>query len=173
MIKLSKLADYGIVLLAYFVAEHQGPDGIPGVWTTRELAEASQLPLPTVSKVMKILCRGALVHSQRGVHGGYRLARAPKDISVVDMIGAMEGPIAMTECSVVRPSRCDLEAACPVASNWQRINRTVVDALAGLTLLDMKPPRPASLPRLSAPAHAAAQKPIVPSSPTLLERTVS
>lgn len=172
MIKLSKLADYGIVLLAYFVSDHQGPDGTPGVWTTRELAEASQVPLPTVSKVMKVLCRGALVHSQRGVHGGYRLARAPKDISVVDMIVAMEGPIAMTECSVTRPSRCDLEAACPVASNWQRINRTVVDALAGLTLMDMKPPRPQSpvRPRL-APETTSAEL-ALPTPQTLLERTV-
>jgi FeS assembly SUF system regulator len=143
MIRLSKLADYGIVLLAYFTGEHRGPDGVIGVWTTRELAEASHLPLPTVAKVMKGLCRNGLVLSQRGVHGGYRLARPAAAISVVDMIAALEGPISMTACSLVTPSNCELEAACPVRSNWQRINQVVVRALADLTLADMQLPMPA------------------------------
>lgn len=184
MIKLSKLADYGIVLLAYFVSEHRGPDGTLGVWTTRELAEASQLPLPTVSKVMKVLCKGALVHSQRGVHGGYRLARAPEKISVVDMIVAVEGPISMTECSLSRPSRCELDAACPVASHWQRINRTVVHALANLTLVDMRAPPAlaafapaadvgAAIPkRLHLPPTTNLSEPALQISQTLSERTV-
>ncbi len=136
MIRLSKLADYGIVLLTYFAQEQQA------VLTARELAERSRLPLPTVSKILKALCRGGLVMSQRGVNGGYALARSAKDISVVDIIAAIEGPIAMTECSFTAPGLCEFENACPVRSNWQRINHTVVAALGGLTLLDMKRPSP-------------------------------
>lgn len=138
MIRLSKLADYGIVLLTYF---GRGPED-EAVYTARELADESRLPLPTVSKIMKALCRGGLLMSHRGVNGGYSLARPAKEISVVDIIAAIEGPIAMTECSITAPGLCEFEAACPVRSNWQRINSVVVQALAGLTLTDMKQPLP-------------------------------
>lgn len=145
MIRLSKLADYGIVLLTYFA--HEGGS----VRTARELSDESRLPLPTVSKILKALCRSGLLVSQRGVHGGYALVRSAKDISVVDIIGAIEGPIAMTDCAFTAPGLCEFENACPVRSNWQRINSTVVKALSGLSLLDMKQPAPHAAP---APLHA-------------------
>lgn len=132
MIRLSKLADYGIVLLTYFV-----DDTDRRVLTARELAHESKLPLPTVSKILKALSRGGLLVSQRGIHGGYGLSRAPRDISVVDIISAIEGPIRLTECSSLA-NQCEIEAACPMRSNWQRINLVVVHALQGLTLLDMQ-----------------------------------
>lgn len=145
MIRLSKLADYGIVLLSHVAARpHE-------VCTTRDLAKISGLPLPTVSKVMKSLCRGGLVQSQRGVKGGYLLAKAAQDISVVDMIAAIDGPIAITECSTAQVGACELETACPVRSNWQRINHVVVRALSGLTLEHMKVPvHTSSLPAAAA-----------------------
>ena len=138
MIRLSKLADYGIVLLTYFA------QGDKDILTARDLAAQSRLPLPTVAKILKALCRGGLLISQRGVNGGYALARGASDISVVDIIATIEGPIAMTECSVTAPGLCEFEAACPVRSNWRRINDTVVQALAGLSLIDMKQPLPIS-----------------------------
>lgn len=147
MIRLSKLADYGIVLLTYFTREGKS------VYTSRELADESQLPLPTVSKIMKALCRGGLVVSQRGVNGGYSLSRPAAEISVVDIIAAIEGPIAMTECSFTAPGLCEFETACPVRGNWQRINQVVIQALAGLSLLDMKQPLPQAASRRSAPAR--------------------
>jgi len=141
MIRLSKLADYGIVLLSYFVRTDET------VYTARELADESRLPLPTVSKIMKALCRGGLLVSHRGVNGGYSLAKPANQISVVDIIAAIEGPIAMTECSITAPGLCEFEAACPVRSNWQRINTVVVRALSGLTLTDMKQPLPQNTER--------------------------
>ena len=138
MIRLSKLADYGIVLLTYFAREDKS------VYTARELADVSRLPLPTVSKITKALCRGGLLVSHRGVKGGYSLSRPATEISVVDIIAAIEGPIAMTECSFTAPGLCEFEAACPVRGNWQRINQVVVHALSGLTLKDMKQPAPRS-----------------------------
>ena len=170
MIRLSKLADYGIVLLTYVARDVDGR-----VYTARELADESRLPLPTVSKILKALCRGGLLVSHRGASGGYSLARPARDISVVDIIAAIEGPIAMTECSVTAPSLCDFEAACPVRSNWQRINDVVVRALAGLTLVDMKQPLPnAPTPRQTDPlASGAASEGRKPGRArlTLVERT--
>lgn len=133
MIRLSKLADYAIVLLAEFCGEERA------VLTARKLAEVSGLPMPTVSKVMKALGKQGLVVSQRGAQGGYQLARPPQDISVVEVITAMEGPIGLTACSAAQPKYCEIQADCPVKDNWQRISARVLGALADLNLMDMRP----------------------------------
>ncbi len=139
MIRLSKMADYGIVLLTHVV--QAGSQAL----TARELAERSGLPLPTVSKLLKALCRGGLLASARGARGGYSLARAAAAISVVEMIAAIDGPIAITACSEAAPGLCGLEHTCPVRSNWQRINQVVVRALGQLSLHDMQRPAPAGI----------------------------
>jgi FeS assembly SUF system regulator len=132
MIRLSRLTDYGIVLMSYFA---QGEPG--AAFTARELSEKSKIPLPTVSKVLKSLSRSELVFSQRGVKGGYTMARAADEISVAEMIDALEGPIAMTECSSIGEGSCEFETLCPAKSPWQRINQVVRKALSGLSLADM------------------------------------
>src|SRR5690349_13231777 len=109
MLRLSKMANYGIVLLSYVA------NAAPGeVSTARLLAERSALPLPTVSKVLKSLSRAGLLVAHRGKHGGYTLAREPRSISVADMIHAVDGPIALTVCSPHTPGLCELEGSCPV-----------------------------------------------------------
>jgi FeS assembly SUF system regulator len=140
MIRMSKFADYGIVLMTYIAdASDTHPQNARG------LAVASSLPLPTVSKILKSLSRAGLLLSHRGKQGGYTLARSAREISVVDMIGAIDGPIAMTECSTTSPSSsCELEGSCPVRSNWQLISSTVHRALGELTLADMTRPMPAA-----------------------------
>ena len=135
MIKISKLADYGIVLMTYFARNEEG-----GVLTARELSETAKLPLPTVGKVLKSLSRAGLLVSHRGVKGGYSLADSADTISVADMIRAIDGPISLTECSSQAPSLCEVENNCPVRSNWQRINHAVVTALSSLSLADMTCP---------------------------------
>jgi len=154
MIRIAKLTDYAIVVLSYFASEPQQP-----VHNARDLAERANVPLPTVSKILKALVRGELLESQRGVNGGYRLARDPGGISVADIIAAIEGPIAMTECSVQPAGLCDLEALCPVGAHWQKINRVVGEALRGLTLADMVKPLPANTRRATgtAPVRLAAR----------------
>lgn len=137
MIRLSKLADYAIVLLTYFVGDAKA------TLTARELAAQSRLPLPTVSKITKGLCRGGLLMSQRGAGGGYSLARPAHEVSVVEIIAAVEGPIAITACSSAAPGLCEFEQVCPVRSNWQRLNGVVVGALQKVSLSDMQ--RPAQL----------------------------
>ena len=135
MLRMTKTADYAIVLLTRMAEQ---PDRI---FNAPELAVGTQLPAPTVSKILKILARHDLLESHRGAKGGYGLRRAPKDISVEAIIIAVEGPIGITECIDDTPGACGQEPVCPVRSNWQRINEAIRQALAGITLDEMTHPR--------------------------------
>jgi FeS assembly SUF system regulator len=138
MIRLTKQTDYGIVLLSHLVVSPEEHHNAPG------LARETHLPLPMVSKILKLLARSGLLESHRGVKGGYRLARSASQISVADIIAALEGPIAITECAPDSSEECSYEAFCRVRTNWQRINRAVRDALASVTLQEMAAPWRAS-----------------------------
>lgn len=145
MLRITKLTDYAIVVLAHLV-QSNAPE--LGVSTARELATRSQLPVPTVSKILKELARAGVVESQRGLSGGYRLARPPSEISVADIVKAVEGPIAVTACSRDSES-CDHTGHCPVESNWLKINQAISDALASITLEEMSRPLPPRLIQLT------------------------
>lgn len=133
MLKLSKMADYGTVVMTAMIRDSERSRSAP------EIAAAIHVPVPTVSKILKILTRGGLVASLRGAKGGYLLARPAEQISLVDIIHAMDGPIGMTECSVT-PGLCVQESACAVRANWQRINDAVIGVLQGITLAQMIAP---------------------------------
>ena len=133
MLRVTKLTDYATVVLAVLAAR-------PGdVLSAAELAETAGLEPPTVSKLLKPLAQAGLVTSQRGVHGGYRLSRDPADVSLIEIVEAMEGPLAMTECSQ-HDSRCGIAHQCGVRANWRLINDVVADALRGVTLAQMLAP---------------------------------
>jgi FeS assembly SUF system regulator len=134
MIRLSRITDYGIVLMAHLAA---CPHGAPH--NARELAAETRLPLPVVSKVLKALARSGLLVSQRGAKGGYALSRAAEGITVPQMIAALEGPIGLTECSQ-HPGACPQEAGCHVRAPWQRISRAVQSTLDRITLADLVAP---------------------------------
>jgi FeS assembly SUF system regulator len=134
MIRLSRLSDYGIVLMAC-LAEQPADSQL----SAREIAERTQLPQPVVSKILKALTREGLLHSQRGPRGGYSLARRPDSINVVEMITALEGPIGLTECTL-HPGQCLQEARCHVRRPWQQINQVVRSALARVTLAELASP---------------------------------
>ena len=133
MIRLTKLTDYSIVLMSHLAAEPVSQ------MTSTSLAQATQISPPTVSKILKVLSREGLLESHRGVNGGYTLARAPREISVAEVIAAMEGPIAMTECADLH-AECVQESFCKVRGNWQRINEAVHNALASISLEEMAQP---------------------------------
>jgi FeS assembly SUF system regulator len=142
--RLSRVTDYGIVILAE-LARHRPDDepaelmsGAPSL-NARELAERADLPLPMVSKVLKALTRAGVLESQRGTKGGYSLARDPEELTVSAMIAALEGPLALTQCSDGEAA-CDLEATCAVKSPWLIINRVVQNSLASITLADLTNP---------------------------------
>src|SRR5262249_25417925 len=123
MIRISRLTDYGIVLLAHMAAH---PDR---VHNATEVASEAPLPLPTVSKLLRLLVKEGLLESHRGVKGGYGLARPPEAISVAAAVAALEGPIAITTCTTTAPGDCEHERMCPVRSHWNLINLAIREAL--------------------------------------------
>ncbi len=144
MIRMSKLADYGIVLMTELAWRGEADENL----SATELAGRTGLPAPVVSKILKALTKEGLLRSQRGANGGYALARLPERITVAQVIRAMEGPIAMTEC--LEPhGDCRQEAVCPVRRNWNKINLAVEAVLDSITLLDMLDPLPDHLVSLT------------------------
>ena len=136
MVKLGKLTDYGLVLMTC-IAKGQGVS----LRTATDLAAESHLPLPTVSKLLKELLQSGLLISHRGVKGGYTLARKPREIALTEIIAALEGPVALTQCSTHDPSAaCDLESSCPIMRNQQVINQMVRGVLEKITLSDLLQP---------------------------------
>ena len=137
MLRISRLTDYGTVVLAELARASDS------VCSATDVAAATGISGPTVSKLLKLLSRAELVSSTRGANGGYRLTREPADISAADIIDALEGPVSITECSADDKS-CDFESTCNVGSAWQRINVAIRRALDDVSLEDLlKNARPA------------------------------
>jgi FeS assembly SUF system regulator len=120
----------------------------------RELAAEAHLPVPTASKILKILARAGLLAAHRGAKGGFSLARPAAEVSVADVIRALDGPISLTECGDHLSGACELELLCPIGSNWRRINLAVRQALEGISLAEMAQP----LPGLTLLAARAAER---------------
>jgi len=157
MLRLSKLTDYAVVVLIRLAeSERAGDDD--AVQTSPGIAAATGVPEPTVAKVLKALACGGLVSSQRGARGGYRLARSLGTISICDVIGVVDGPIALTACVDGGAGGCDVESLCAVKGRWDLVNAAIRGALDNITLAEM---RAASVPPalrvpFAAPAAAAA-----------------
>lgn len=132
MIRLSKLTDYAVVVMAQLDRSQGG-----GATSAAVLAQDVGLPEPTVAKVLKILAGGGLVQSQRGASGGYLLARQARDISVLDMITVMEGSVALVSCVDGQGGGCSSEHKCPVRGHWDIVNDAVRDALSATSLADI------------------------------------
>jgi FeS assembly SUF system regulator len=130
MLRMSKLTDYATMVLA----ELARGDGT--LLTAADMAMRTGLTATTVSKLLKSLTRAGLVNSQRGAQGGYVLAREPDQISAAEVIVALEGPVAITECSTEHGS-CDLESMCRVSGAWQRINVAIYQALQKISLAEL------------------------------------
>ncbi|MGH9691570.1 MAG: SUF system Fe-S cluster assembly regulator [Candidatus Acidiferrales bacterium] len=135
MVKLGKLTDYGLVLMTCIARS----EGLPQR-TSRDLAVESKLPPSTVSKLLKELLQSGLLLSHRGNKGGYALAKEPHEISVIDIISAIEGPMALTECSTDVSGLCNLEPSCPIKNNQRIINQAVRGVLEKITLSDLIQP---------------------------------
>lgn len=132
MLRISKLTDYAILMMVEMTR-----DG--GMLSAHALAERVHVETPTASKVLKLLAGSGLLESYRGANGGYRVNREASDISVAEVIAAIEGPIAMTECSV-EEGLCSQEDQCDLRGNWQRISLAVAQALREVSLAEMSAP---------------------------------
>ena len=130
MVRISRLTDYATVLLAVLAARPER------VQTAAALAEQTHIAAPTVSKLLKQLQRAGLVSSTRGLHGGYQLARPAAQISAAAILDALEGPVALTDCSVAR-GHCDIEDSCRVGHVWQRLNLAIRRSLGDVSLAQL------------------------------------
>ncbi len=138
MLKMGKLTDYATVIMS-FLAQDPG-----AVHAASELAQVVGISAPTALKVLKTLARAGLLQSQRGTKGGYQLSRPPAQITMADILQAMEGPIGLTECGS-SPGACLRESRCNVRTNWQRISQAVGEALARVSLAEMAAPPPQTM----------------------------
>ncbi|MGR8953440.1 MAG: SUF system Fe-S cluster assembly regulator [Gammaproteobacteria bacterium] len=133
MLRVSKLTDYATVILS-FMAKDTG-----SVHAAIEIAAATGIALPTVSKILKLLVHEHVLISTRGAKGGYALASTPDKITVAAVISALEGPIALTECSISHQG-CEQASGCGIRGNWGLINEAIQNALESVTLADMIKP---------------------------------
>jgi FeS assembly SUF system regulator len=133
MLRISKLTDYATVIVSFLTLR---PDKIV---SASYIARETHLGLPTVSKILKILAEAQLVLAFRGAVGGYQLARAANSITLAEVVTAIEGDFAMTECSH-KEKTCALDANCSIKDNWQVINKIIFNALSDVTLQDMLRP---------------------------------
>ena len=149
MLRLAKLTDYGMVMLTAMARAPRRH------FATAELAAAGGVSGATAAKILKTLARAGLLDSMRGAHGGYALARAADDISLAEVIEALEGPLGVTECAV-RSGLCAQETSCAVRGNWLALDRVLRATLERTTLADMtRPPaQPVAPPPKTTGAHA-------------------
>ena len=141
------MADYGVVVLS------QLADEAPAMATVTDIAGATGLPAPTVSKLLKLLVHTELVTSQRGAAGGYSLARSPVCISIAEVIEAIDGPVALTACVEGAPDACKVEAICPIRGRWDKVNAALRRTLEEITLAELI--KPESFVHGPLPASAA------------------
>jgi FeS assembly SUF system regulator len=133
MLRLAKLTDYAMLIMSQMANDHTS------ILSATMLAEMLHLSVPTVSKILKILSEARLVNSIRGAEGGYHLARPAANISVADIITAMEGELAMVSCCD-GTKFCNLAGICTLRENWKTINNVVYGLLNKVSIVDMLKP---------------------------------
>ena len=127
MLRITRLTDYGFILLAKMCEDESL------LQNAKDMSEELDIPLPTVSKVLKLLVQGNLLESQQGSQGGYNLSKPAKEISAAKIIEVLEGPVSMTACCVT--DGCDRN--CAVSNSWQKVNAVIVNELKSVSLADM------------------------------------
>jgi FeS assembly SUF system regulator len=135
MLKLPKLTDYAVVILARMAQQPERLHSAAG------LADGTGLTVPTVAKILKQLARSQLLTTQRGTRGGYRLERSAAAVTIADIVIALDGPVSLTACVDTSHQKCGVASRCAMHGQWNAINRAILDVLAGVTLQDMATPR--------------------------------
>ena len=135
MIRLTNLADYAVVIMSVF-AQHTDAR-----FNAADMAEKTGVPQATVAKLLSALAKSKLLTSHRGVSGGFTLSKPADDITMADIIEAVDGPIALTNCIEHAPGDCNMESFCTMRPHWQAINGAVKTALGQVTLGEVAAPQ--------------------------------
>jgi len=134
MLQLTKRTEYGLIALTHLATSEER------VTSVRSICERYPVPRRLLAEVLKVLQRSQLVESHRGAHGGYSLARAPEEIKLSEVIGALEGHPSLTSCEALgayEASSCTVEAVCPIRSPIHVLRQGIWRMLANTTLSDL------------------------------------
>lgn len=129
MLKLTKKADYGLIALCHLASVGRAA-------SAKDIAAGYGIPLPLLSKILQKLARTGLLTSEQGTHGGYRLARDARDITTLEVIRAIDGPIILTHC-FTEHAACDQSPRCPVREPLRKVHEGILRLLASITILDL------------------------------------
>jgi Rrf2 family protein len=132
---LSRKVDYALLILAYL---HQKPEG----GCAREIAERFELSKGFVANILKELCHKGFVTSHRGVKGGYVLARPAEEVSLAEVLEALDEGFHLAECTKETPDPCATAALCPVRGAIVEVHQRIRDVLRQVTLAELFRPRP-------------------------------
>jgi Rrf2 family protein len=146
MLRLSKKADYALMAM-----KHLAVRADRGSSSAREIAGLYGIPIELMAKVLQRLVRGGLLLSQQGTHGGYQLARVPAQISVADVIQAIEGPVTVTACSTVE-GQCEQFSKCNVRDPLLKVRERILTALGECTIAELAS-EPVPFPARAAVLH--------------------
>ncbi|MGH7342838.1 MAG: RrF2 family transcriptional regulator [Candidatus Rokuibacteriota bacterium] len=134
MLRLSKKTDYGLLALRYLAAE--APSGVA---SARAIAERYDIPVELLAKVLQHLARRGFVAAQKGAHGGYHLTRPASEISLAEIVQAIDGPLAITACGEDDEDRCEQFGACTVRDPLSLVKERILSVLRDVTLAEMAP----------------------------------
>jgi Rrf2 family protein len=146
MLRLSKKADYALIAM-----KHLAVRGDRGSSSAREIAGLYDIPIELMAKVLQRLVRRGLLVSQQGTRGGYQLSRAPIQITVADVIQAIEGPVTVTACST-EEGQCEQFSKCNVRDPLYRVRERILAALGDCTIAELAADPPAQAPAPARPA---------------------
>jgi len=132
MLKLTKKADYGLIAVRH-LAEHAEL----GACSAKDLAEIYGLPQEALAKILQRLVRSKLLISQQGTNGGYVLSRDPREISALEVIRAIEGPLFITSCNNLEKA-CSQSSKCTVRGPLRKVSRTIEEVLSKLTVWELR-----------------------------------
>ncbi|MDA7981254.1 MAG: SUF system Fe-S cluster assembly regulator [Alphaproteobacteria bacterium] len=149
MIRISRMTDYGIVLLGCLQQHHPT--------SANTLVQTTGIPAPTTARLLRQLTQHKILSSQQGPNGGYQLAHPPENITIAQIINALEGPIALTACVDNSEIHCSTATLCPVNGWWNTVNNAVKNALESLTLADLQTHVNQFIPRIHEISETRAQ----------------
>ena len=129
MLKLTKKADYGLIALRHLASTR-------GSASAKDIADSYRIPLPMLSKILQKLARTGLLASEQGTNGGYRLARDPHEITALEVIRTIDGPIILTHC-FTEHAECDQSDRCPVREPLRKVHEGILQLLSNISISDM------------------------------------
>jgi Rrf2 family protein len=136
MLKLTKKADYGLIALRHLAVQPRTAGNPRGSASAKDIADAYGIPLALLSKVLQRLTKSGFLVSEQGTNGGYRLSRDPHEITALEVIRTIDGPIILTQC-FTEHAQCDQGALCPVREPLRKVHEGILRLLSSISISDL------------------------------------